>query len=117
MRLHFYGISLPWLTVVLLHVAAILYFTYVATRRKMGSERIHPLSKPQSIAGLVTAAALLVGTIWRREEFVVLEFVTLYLLVTMAIVLTVMVTPNRAEYDKGLWRARQAGAGSPTVVG
>ncbi len=109
LRLHFYGISLPWLTVVLLHMAAVLYFTYLATRRKMGSERIHPLSKPQSIAALVTTAALLVGTIWRREAFAVLEVATLYLLVVTAILLILMVTPNRAEYDKGLWRARKQG--------
>ena len=90
-------------------MAAVLYFIYLAARRKMGSERIHPLSKPQSIAALVTAAALLVGTIWRREEYAVLEVVTLYLLVITAILLILMVTPNRAEYDKGLWRARKQG--------
>jgi hypothetical protein len=109
LRLTFYGISLPWLAVVLLHLAVVLYFIYLAARRKMGSERIHPLSKPQSIAALASLALLLVGTIWRREEFVTLEIATLYLLVITAILLLMMVTPNLPEYDKGLWRARRMG--------
>jgi hypothetical protein len=108
-RLTFYGISLPWLAVVLLHLAVVLYFIYLAARRKMGSERIHPLSKPQSIAALASLAVLLVGTIWRREQFVTLEIATLYLLVITAILLLMMVTPNLPEYDKGLWRARRMG--------
>jgi hypothetical protein len=109
LRLTFFGFSLPWLAVVLLDLSVVLYFIYLAARRKMGSERIHPLSKLQSIAALASLAVLLVGTIWRREEFVTLEIATLYLLVITAILLIMMVTPNRAEYDKGLWRARRMG--------
>jgi hypothetical protein len=109
LRLTFFGISLPWLAVVLLHLAVVLYFIYLAARRKIGSERIHPLSKPQAIAALASLAVLLVGTIWRREEFVTLEIATIYLLVITAILLIVMVTPNLPEYDKGLWRARRMG--------
>jgi hypothetical protein len=109
LRLSFYGISLPWLAVVVLHLAVVLYFIYLAARRKMGSERIHPLSKPQSIAALASLAVLLVGTIWRREEFVTLEVAMLYLLVITAILLLMMVTPNLPEYDKGIWRARRMG--------
>jgi hypothetical protein len=109
LRLTFFGISLPWLAVVLLHQAVVLYFIYLAARRKMGSERIHPLSKPQAIAALASLAVLLVGTIWRREEFVTLEIATIYLLVITAILLIMMVTPNLPEYDKGLWRARRMG--------
>jgi hypothetical protein len=107
-RLQFYGISLPWLAVVLLPISAALYFIYLAARRSMSSERIHPLSKPQAISALATAAVLAVGTIWRQEEYAVLEVGTLYLLVIMAIILTLMVTPSRSEYEKGLWRARKA---------
>ena len=108
-RLPFFGISLPWLAVVLLYMAAVLYVIYLAARRKMGAERIHPLSKPQSIAALVTLAVLLVGSIWRRQEYAALEVVTLYLLAITAILLVVIVTPDRAEYDKGLWRGRKQG--------
>jgi len=109
LRLTFYGMSLPWLAVVLLHISAVLFFVFLAGRRKMGSERIHPLSKIQAIAAQATLAFLLVGTIWRRDEYAALEIVTLYLLVITAVLLILMVTPNRAEYDKGLWRARKGG--------
>ena len=109
LRLTFFGISLPWLAVVLLHLSVVIYFIYLAARRKMGSERIHPLSKPQAIAALASLAVLLVGTIWRREEFVTLEIATIYLLAITAILLLMMVTPNLPEYDKGLWRARRMG--------
>ena len=46
-RLSLFGISLPWLAVVLIYIAAILFFIYLAARRRMASERIHPLSKVQ----------------------------------------------------------------------
>ena len=44
-----------------------------------------------------------------RKNTPILEVGTLYLLVITAIFLILMVTPNRAEYLKGLWRARKAG--------
>ncbi len=75
----------------------------------MASERIHPLSKHQAIAALATAAVLMVGNIWKREEYAVLEVATLYLLVITSILLVLLVTPSRAEYFKGLWRARKRG--------
>lgn len=109
MRLSFYGLSLPWLAVVLLHIGALLYFVYLCARRRMHSERIHPLSKIQAITALATAAVLMVGNIWNREQYAVLELVTLYLLVITSILLVLMVTPSRAEYFKGLWRARKQG--------
>jgi hypothetical protein len=109
LRLTFFGISLPWLAVVLLHLSAILFFVYLAARRKMSSERIHPLSKVQAISALATLAFLLAGTIWAREVDDPLEVVALYLLVITAILLILMVTPDRAEYFKGLWRTRKAG--------
>ena len=109
LRLTFYGISLPWLAVVLLNLASLLFFIYLAARRKTGAERIHPLSKIQSIAALATLSFLLVGTIWGRQEYAVMEIVSLYLLVITSVVLIVLITPSRAEYDKGLWRARKEG--------
>ena len=35
-RLSFFGISLPWLAVVLIYIAAVLFFVYLAARRRMG---------------------------------------------------------------------------------
>jgi hypothetical protein len=108
-RLTLFGYSLPWLAVVLAYIAAVLYFLFLAARRKMGSERIHPLSKLQAIAALSSLSVLLVGGIWKQENELVLEIVVLYLLVVLAIVSILMVTPDRAEYFKGLWRARKKG--------
>ncbi len=68
-RLTFYGISLPWLAVVLLYEIAVLFFVFLATRRRMESDRIHPLSKPQAIAALATLAVLALGGIWGLDEF------------------------------------------------
>jgi len=109
LRLSFYGISLPWLAVVLIYLSALLFFIYLACVRRMTSDRIHPLTKPQAIAAMATLSVLLLGGIWKREEYEVLNVVTLYVLVIAAIVLLAMVTPSRAEYSKGLWRALKQG--------
>ncbi|MFI5458401.1 MAG: hypothetical protein ACHRXM_23470 [Isosphaerales bacterium] len=109
LRLSFFGISLPWLAVVLIYVSALLFFIYLACVRRMTSDRIHPLTKPQAIAAMATLAVLLLGGIWKREEYAVLNIVTLYVLVIASIVLLAMVTPSQAEYYKGLWRARKQG--------
>jgi hypothetical protein len=108
-RLTFFGYSLPWLAVVLFYVAYILLFVYLAARRKMGSERIHPLSKPQSIAALASLAVLLLAGIWGNDYRGVLEIGALYLMVITGLLSLMMVTPNHAEYVKGLWRAKRQG--------
>jgi hypothetical protein len=111
MRLYFYGVSLPWLAVVLLYLSATLFFIYLACVRRMASERIHPLTKPQAVAAVTTLAVLALGGIWRREEYEVLNTIAIYALVSAAVVLVAMVTPTRAEYFKGLWRALKLGRG------
>jgi hypothetical protein len=108
-RLTFFKASLPWLTVVLIYVGALLFFIYLAARRRMGEERIHPFSKPQAIAALTALSVLLLGGIWQREKNGVLEIVVLYLLVVAALLVLLMVTPTKAEYLKGLWRAKRQG--------
>jgi hypothetical protein len=108
-RLSLYGISLPWLAVVLLYEIAVLFFVCLATRRRMESDRIHPLSKPQAIAGLFTLAVLGLGGIWGQHEFDLIGVAFLYVLVVISLLLVMMVTPNRSEYLKGLWRARKQG--------
>jgi hypothetical protein len=108
-RLTFFGYSLPWLAVVLLYVASVLYFVFLAARRKMGSEPSHPLSKPQAIAALASLSVLFLGGIWAMDNDLIPEMVLLYLLVITAILLVLMVTPDRAEYFKGLWRAKKLG--------
>ena len=54
-RLSFFGISLPWLAVVLLYEIAVLFFLYLASRRKMDSERSHPFSKLQAVGAMASA--------------------------------------------------------------
>jgi hypothetical protein len=108
-RLSFYGFSLPWLPVVLLCQMPVLFFIFLAARRKMESARLHSLSKLQAIAAMTTSAALVLGAIWKQDNPEILEIVALYLLVVPAILLTMMVTPSQAEYYKGLWRAQKQG--------
>jgi hypothetical protein len=108
-RLNFYGLSLPWLAVVLLYVGSILYFVFLAARRRMGSERIHPLSKPQAIAALGVFAVVLLGGVWHQSSPGIVLPLSLYLLVITALLAIMMVTPDRAEYFKGLVRAHRLG--------
>ena len=108
-RFSFYGLSLPWLPVVLIYQLPVLFFILLASTRKMQSARLHPLSKPEAIAAMLTFAALVLGGIWRQETYDILEVWALYLLVVPALLLTLMVTPNQAEYYKGLWRAQKQG--------
>jgi hypothetical protein len=108
-RLDFFGISLPWLAVVLLYLVPLLFFIYLAARRKMDSERIHPFSKPQGVAALATLGLLLLGGIWSLTDAEPVSIAALYALVLIGIVLASMVTPNQAEYYKGLWRAHKLG--------
>jgi hypothetical protein len=111
-RLTFYGISLPWLAVVLLDELAVLYFIFLATRRRMASERMQLLSKPQAIASLITLVSLAIGDIWGLKDSVI-AVGFLYGSVVVAILLMMMVTPDRAAYIRGLWRARKHGRTLP----
>ncbi len=60
-RLDFFGISLPWLAVVLLYQLPTFFFLLLASRRKMDSERFHPFSKTQALAALATLGRTLAG--------------------------------------------------------
>jgi hypothetical protein len=108
-RLSFFGVSLPWLAVVLIYIGATLFFVFLAARRRMASDRIHPLSKVQAIAAMLTLSILLVGGIWKQESYDILQIIALYFLVGTSIVTVTMVTPTQAEYIKGLLRARKQG--------
>ncbi len=100
-RLTFFGISLPWLAVVLIYIGSLLFFVYLAARRRMGSDRIHPLSKGQAIAGMLMLSILLVGGIWEQNAYDVLQIIAvLYLMVIASIFAILTVTPGQAEYVK-----------------
>ena len=115
-QLKFFGIELPWLAVTLIYVSTALFFTFLAAHRRMGSERIHPLSKVQGISAVLATSILCVGGIWRQESYDVLEVVALYFLVATSIVAIVMVTPSQPEYVTGLLR-EEAGAHSASGLG
>jgi hypothetical protein len=108
-RLDFFGISLPWLAVVLLYLGPLLFFLYLASKRRIDSERVHPFSKPQAVAAMATLGALLLGGIWSLPDAPALLIAILYVLVLVGILLAAAVTPNQAEYYKGLWRAHKLG--------
>jgi hypothetical protein len=110
-ELKFFGVALPWLAVMLIYIAAALFFIYLAARRRMGSERVHPLSKVQGIGAVLATSILCVGGIWKQEAYDVLEVVALYFLVGVSIFALVMITPTQAEYVKGLLRAKKQGLG------
>jgi hypothetical protein len=108
-RLDFFGISLPWLAVLLLYQLPTLFFLPLAARRKMDSERFHPFSKLQALAAVATLGVLMLGGIWNLTDFDDLTIVVLYALVFVGLLLTTTVTPTQAEYYKGLWRAHKLG--------
>jgi hypothetical protein len=108
-RLSFFGVSLPWLAVVLLYQAPLIFFLFLASRRKMDSERQHPFSKLQAVAAMGALGVLLCGGIWDMVDYEGLALVVMYVLVVIGLLLTVMVTPTQAEYYKGLWRASKQG--------
>jgi hypothetical protein len=105
----FFGISLPWLPVVLLYQLPTLFFLLLAARRKMESQRLHPLSRPQAIVAMLTFATLVLGGIWKQETYEFFQMGALYLLTVPALLLAMMTTPSQAEYTKGLHRAQKQG--------
>ncbi len=109
LRSDFYRYSLPWLVVVLIFEAPLLFFIFIAARRKMDSERLHPFSKLQATGALVILCFLTLGVIWRQDGYDLLVVGALYVMVVIAILLTLTVTPSRPEYLKGLWRAHEKG--------
>ena len=94
----------------LIYIAAALFFVYLAARRRMGSDRIHPLSKVQGDRRHARRFRFSAwGASGSRSRTTCLQVVALYFLVGTSIFTIVMVTPTQAEYVKGLLRARKQG--------
>ncbi|MGO9598595.1 MAG: hypothetical protein ACLP7Q_11450 [Isosphaeraceae bacterium] len=108
-RIDFFGVSLPWLALLLLYQTPFLLFFFLIARRKMDSERLHPLSKPQAALAMASLSVLLTGAIWNQSQHKDLAVGLLYVLVILGIMLSALVTPSQAEYVKGLRRARKLG--------
>jgi hypothetical protein len=108
-RLSFFGQSLPWLAVVLIYATCLLFFVFLATRRRIHSDRLHAFSKCQALGAFGTLAVVGLGGIWGIADTDIAAMVLLYSLALAAIVLIQMVTPDRSEYLKGLVRALKQG--------
>ncbi len=120
-RLGFFGLSLPWIAVAVFVSLPLLFILYLASVRKMASDSNHPLSKIQGLLALATVGLLLVGVVWKGDfgqpnanpphpdDRRTMTVVVLYLLALAGLMLPTMVTANRAEYFKGLWRAQKLG--------
>ena len=108
-RLPFFGYRLPWLFVVLIAEASVLLFVMLACLRKIRSDQIHALSKPQAIACLLTLGILALGGMWNQGEAKLTCVVLTYALALLSIVLLSSVTPDRTEYTRSLLRARRVG--------
>ena len=116
-RLNFFGISLPWLPVVLLYQLPTLFFLLLAATRKMESQRLHPLSRPQAIVAMLTFATLVLGGIWRQDSYEVYQMAALYLLTVPALLLTAMITPFAGRVHQGPPSRPEAGEDAAALVG
>jgi hypothetical protein len=106
---NFFGIPLHWLVFVFVYGVPTLFFLLLASVRKMRSERAHAFTKPEAVACLAVQAVLTLGAVWSLQDASFLTLVVLYLLVVIACVLTVTITPNLGEYAKGMRRAERLG--------
>jgi hypothetical protein len=105
----FFGIPLHWLTFVLLYGLPTLFFLLLASVRKMRSERAHAFTKPEAVFCLAVQTLLTLGAVWALEDARYLTLIVLYMLVVLACVLTVTITPNLGEFTKGARRAERLG--------
>src|SRR5262249_34892379 len=111
----FFGLPVPWLAFLVLYEATAVGFLFVASVRKMRSERAHAYSKPLSLACMATITVLTLGALWttaRGLDFTVVG--VLYGLAFAAVVLIAPITPDRREYIKGLLRAEMLGRRRPS---
>lgn len=108
-ELPFFGRDLPWLTFMAVYLGAILAFLLIASARKMKSERMHSLSKPQGLSFVATAAVLILGAFWGTGDRGEAVMIALYGLILAGMVASVTMMPTASEYAKGLRRAERSG--------
>jgi hypothetical protein len=111
----FFGVSVPWLPLVVVYGLILTGFFLLASVRKLRAERMHPYSKRQAIAFLATLAVMILGVLWNFPGESATVLVVLYLLVLAGLVLGATITPNQMEYARGLRRALRDGQRRPSV--
>jgi hypothetical protein len=112
---HFFGIEMPALLVSLLHQIPLLIFLFIASARKLRSERAYFYSKPQAVLFFAVLSVLLLGDAAgvqdQRAVFPGLTPVVplLYVLMFVGIALSAAVTPTAGDYANGVRQARKRG--------
>lgn len=108
-HLDLFFLPLPWLAFVILHMAVPLTVFMIAATRKMESERLHGLTKPQALASMATLGLLAVGGVTNWDGDGAYQMFVVYALAVGGMVFIGLSTPSQAEYEKGLRRARKLG--------
>ncbi len=109
----FFGLPLYWLLFVVLYGLTTLGFLLLACTRKMRSDRAHVFTKPEALACMLTLAVMLLGAFWAYEGVVVLPMVMVYALLVAGGILVSTITPQQAEYLRGMRRAHHEGRRRP----
>lgn len=110
----FFGLGLHWLLVLAIYAVPLIVTFLVPSVRKMRSDRLHGLTKPQAVGVMALFTLLILGGAWGLEGVDFVVVVVLYLLVGLGIVLASVVTPNQVEYVRALRRSLHAGRLRPS---
>lgn len=107
--LSFFGIDLPWLLMTASYQLTGIGILFLASARKMAAERAHAFTKRQAVAVMAIVSTLWLGAIWDQERENWTTLVTVYALTAAAMVVLGTITPDGAEFIKGLRRSAHAG--------
>ena len=117
-RLNFFGLSLPWLPVVLLYQLPLLFFLLLAATRKMESA-----AAPSALQAAGHRGHADVRDPGARRDLAAGQSTrstrspALYLLVVPALLLTMMVTPDAGRIRQGPLSRPEAGQDAAALVG
>ena len=107
--LGFFGVDVPWLWMVAAYLLVGIALLFLASARKMAAERAHAYTKPQAVGVMAIASTLFLGAIWGQKTANWTTLATVYALAFASMVLSVTITPDGAEFIKGLRRSARAG--------
>ncbi len=111
----FFGMSVPWLLLVVVYGLILIGFLLLASVRKLRADRMHAYSKRQALAFLATLAVLVLGVMWNFPGESTTVLAVLYAMVIAGLALGSTITPTRMEYGRGLRRALREGKRRPSV--
>ncbi len=84
-------------------------FIFLALSRRLHSEKVALLSKPQALALLFTSLVLTIGILWPYPKVIFLGIYS-YLFTVLAMIIGTVVTTNQGDYIRGCQRARKFGS-------